>query len=84
MCYFGEGKARFGFNMGLGVTEYDGAAVLLYSAALFIQIREGFRIDGGYMRAISAKETLDKTTRDRDAFYAGVSFPTKINDLFKR
>ena len=83
--YSEGGKMRLGVNFGLGTAVHDEAATVIYTTSIFIQIRDHSRIDFiGYAFGRSAKEGLNSTERDRSAVFVGVSFPTKINDLFKR
>lgn len=82
--YFHDGDIRLGTNSGLGITQLDNAAVLLGSLSGFVQIGSYYRIDAGYIFARSAKEGTDATTRDRSAWFVGVSFPTQLNEALKR
>ena len=82
--YWKDGKFRLGTNFGIGISQLNDASVLLTETAGFIQIGSYYRIDMGWMRGASAKLGLDKHQRDQSAWFVGISFPTKLNDLLKK
>jgi hypothetical protein len=82
--YWNEGKLRVGANAGLGITQLSDASVLLTNISAFVQLGQYYRIDIGWMHGVSAKENLDSSQRDRDALFAGISFPTKLTEGLKK
>ena len=79
--YFAEGKMRTGVNLGLGTTTLDDFGVIIGTLGIFVQVRDYFRINVGLARARSANPELNASNRDRDAWFAGVSFPTNLGDM---
>ena len=76
-----------GWNTGLGIGEYDDYGLVAVSASLFVQIRNVYRFEYGFMYLRSAKPGLDSTQRDRTARFFGISFPglsDKIKQLISR
>ena len=82
--YVAEGRLRYGGNFGLGPTVSGDDAVMIFTASFFVQIHEAFRINAGIAYARSSDPTSTSSLKDRNAWFVGVSFPTKINDLFRR
>ena len=80
--YVWNGKLRYGFNAGIGTAIHADAATVILSMSMFLQIREHSRIEFGRSYGRSANPILDSTQRDKSAWFVGISFPTKINDLF--
>ncbi len=82
--YVAGGSFRFGANIGFGPTMHNDFAVMIVTAAFFAEFAEAFTLDVGVAWARSSDPSLDSGLRDRRAYFVGVSFPTKINDLFRR
>ena len=76
-------KYRLGLNTGLGITEYEDAGLVLFSASLFFQVQSYYRLEVGRMFAVSGREGLDTTQRDRGAVFFGVSF-SGLSDGLKK
>jgi len=81
--YFNHGLMRVGGNAGIGITTYENAGLLLASLSAFAQFQSAFRIDVGRVWAVSNDPTLDKSQRDRSAFFLGISLPTSLNEGLK-
>ena len=75
-------KMRFGFNQSLGITRYDDAGLLMLSSAFFVQPKDSYRFEWGWMHAKSGKEDLQRPQADKTAFFVGVSFPV-FSDKFR-
>lgn len=86
-------KIRFGVNGGVGVssastgsTSQDGeggsrsGSVLMMSGSGFIQFKNLFRYEVGFMRGISALEGLSGTQRSDTALFFGVTLKTTLGE----
>ena len=79
--YLADGKARVGLNGGLGTALHNDHNMVVFTLSAFIQINEHSRIEAGKAYAVSTNPELDNA--DKGALFVGVSFPTKVSDLFK-
>ena len=70
-----QNKWKLGANFGVGVTEYENAGLALFSIAGFVELQTLYRIEFGWMRAVSRKDGLDGDDADKTAGFVGVSFP---------
>ena len=75
-------KMRFGFNQSLGITRYEDSGLLMLSSAFFVQPKDSYRFELGWMHARSGKEDLQGPLADKTAFFFGVSFPV-FSDKFR-
>lgn len=82
--YVAGGDLRYGVNLGFGPTVHNEFAVMILTVSFFTEFAEAFTLDAGVAWARSSDPSLDSGLRDRRACFIGISFPTKINDLFRR
>lgn len=72
-----------GVSPGLAITELDDAGLVLTSVSGFLQVLN-VRAEFGWAWAISNDPTLDKTQRDRSAWFVGLALPTKVGEAITR
>lgn len=81
----GGGRFRGGLNLGIGVTEYEDAGLIVVSWSFFVDVVTAYRIEIGEMHARSGRDVKPKSEEgalnDKTAFYFGVSFPVVSNGI---
>ena len=76
-----SGGVRWGLNTGLGIGEYEDAGLVIWSASVFVQIRNFYKFEIGHMYAYSGQNAWHD--RDATATFVGISFPG-ISDKIKK